>query len=172
MLRTMQKCLAPRLYETQRCLPSLIGLKLIKDRCLAMRGCDAAKSPLCLGCTRHFERPMLLRTELQQRNEMPKSVAPTTDWLGMGTLRCPFSVETYGRLGKPAVVFLSMLCAKAVACGDVSKSGFVAAAPRELSVGLYKGDYLMHRVSLGVLAGVSGRGFRPGADRPVEVVCD
>jgi hypothetical protein len=37
---------------------------------------------------------------------------------------------------------------------------------------LCKGNYLMHRASLGVLAGVAGRGFRPGADRPVEDVCD
>jgi hypothetical protein len=84
----------------------------------------------------------------------------------------PFSVETYGRLGKPAVVFLGMLGAEAMAGGDVSKSGFVAAALQELSVGLCKGNYLMHRASLGVLAGVAGRGLRPGADRPVEDVCD
>jgi hypothetical protein len=30
----------------------------------------------------------------------------------------------------------------------------------------------MHWASLGVLAGVAGRGFRPRADRPVEDVCD
>jgi hypothetical protein len=84
----------------------------------------------------------------------------------------PFSVETYGRLGKPAVAFLGMLGAEAVAGGDVSKSGFVAAALQELSVGLCKGNYLMHRASQGGLAGVAGQGFRPGADRPVEDVCD
>jgi hypothetical protein len=37
-------------------------------------------------------------------------------------------VETYGCLGKPAVAFLGMLVAKAVAAGDVRKSGFVASA--------------------------------------------
>jgi hypothetical protein len=30
----------------------------------------------------------------------------------------------------------------------------------------------MHRALLCVLAGVAGRGFRPGADRPVEDVYD
>jgi hypothetical protein len=30
----------------------------------------------------------------------------------------------------------------------------------------------MHWASLGVLAGVAGRGFRPGADRAVEDVCN
>jgi hypothetical protein len=30
----------------------------------------------------------------------------------------------------------------------------------------------MHRALLGVLAGVSKWGFRPGADRPVEDACD
>jgi hypothetical protein len=39
----------------------------------------------------------------------------------------PFSLEIYGRLGKP-FAFLGMVGAEAVAGGDVSKSGFVAAA--------------------------------------------
>jgi hypothetical protein len=52
----------------------------------------------------------------------------------------------------------------------VSTSGFVAAALQVLSVGLLNGNSLMHRASLGVLAGVAGWGFRPGADRPVEDV--
>jgi hypothetical protein len=84
----------------------------------------------------------------------------------------PFSIETYGHLGKPAVMFLAILGAQAAAAGDVSKCGFVAAALRELSLGLCKGNYLMHRASLGVLAGVAARGFRPGVDRPAEDVCN
>jgi hypothetical protein len=43
--------------------------------------------------------------------------------------------------------------------GAVSKCDFVAAAMRELSVFSFKGNYLMHRALLGVLAGVAGRGF-------------
>jgi hypothetical protein len=41
----------------------------------------------------------------------------------------------------------------------VSKSGFVAAAIREISVGLCWGNYQMYRASLGLLVGVSGRGL-------------
>jgi hypothetical protein len=49
----------------------------------------------------------------------------------------PFSVETYGRLGKPAISFLGQLGLKAKEAGrKVGKSGFVAAAILELSVGL------------------------------------
>jgi hypothetical protein len=46
----------------------------------------------------------------------------------------PFSVETYGRLGKPAISFLRQLGLEAKEAGrKVSKSGFVAAAIRETS---------------------------------------
>jgi hypothetical protein len=44
-----------------------------------------------------------------------------------------------------------MLGAEAVAGGDVSKFGFVAAPLAALLVGLCKGNYLMHWGSLGVL---------------------
>jgi hypothetical protein len=49
--------------------------------------------------------------------------------------------------------------------GDVSTLGFVYASVREFGIGLCKDNYLMHRASLGVLAGVVGRarpGLRPG----------
>jgi hypothetical protein len=49
-----------------------------------------------------------------------------------GYPRVPFSVETYGRLGKTAIGFLGRLGAEAVAADNVSKSGFVAAALWEL----------------------------------------
>jgi hypothetical protein len=56
----------------------------------------------------------------------------------------PFSVETYSRLGKPAISFLGQLGLEAKEAGrKVSKSGFVAAAIRELSVGLCRGNYQM-----------------------------
>jgi hypothetical protein len=62
----------------------------------------------------------------------------------------PFSVETYGRLGKPAISFLVQLGKEAEeAERKVSKSGFVAAAIRELSVGLCLGSYQMYTTSLG-----------------------
>jgi hypothetical protein len=64
----------------------------------------------------------------------------------------PFSVETYGRLGNLAVAFLGMLG------GDVGKFGHIAAALRELSVGLYEGNPLMHRASPGVVLGLLAGG--------------
>jgi hypothetical protein len=80
-----------------------------------------------------------------------------------------FLVESYGRLGKPAISFLGQLGKEAEEAGrKISKSGFVAAAMRELSVGLCRGNYQMYRASLGLLAGVSGRGFREGAAHPTE----
>jgi hypothetical protein len=83
----------------------------------------------------------------------------------------PFSVETYGRLGKPAISFLGQLGLEAKEAGcKVSKSGFVAAAIRELSVGLCRVNYQMYRASLGLLAGVSGPGFCEGAAHPTEEV--
>jgi hypothetical protein len=42
--------------------------------------------------------------------------------------------------------------------GKVNKSGFVAAAIRELSVRLCRSKYQMYRAALGLLAEVSGRG--------------
>jgi hypothetical protein len=54
----------------------------------------------------------------------------------------PLSVETYGRLGNPAISFLGQLGLEAKeAWRKVSKSGFVAAAIREISVGLCRGNY-------------------------------
>jgi hypothetical protein len=74
-----------------------------------------------------------------------------------------------------AVPFLETLGAEAAI--DLGKSGLVAAALQELSVGLCQGTYLLHRALLGKLAweaclgsllgklaGVVGRGFRSGAD--------
>jgi hypothetical protein len=82
-------------------------------------------------------------------------------------------VETYGRLGncKPAISFLRQLGLEAKEAGrKVSKSGFVASAIREISVGLCRGNFQMYRASLGLLVGVSGRGFPEGAAHPTEEV--
>jgi hypothetical protein len=82
-----------------------------------------------------------------------------------------FSGETCGRLGKPAISFLGQLGKEAEEAGPkISKSGFVVAAIRELSVGVCQGNYQMYRASLGLLAGVSGRGFLEGAAHPTEEV--
>jgi hypothetical protein len=83
----------------------------------------------------------------------------------------PFSVETYGRLGKPAISVRRQLGLEAKEAGrKVSKSGFVAAGLHEISVGFCWGNYQMYRASLGLLAGVSGRGFSEGAAHPTEEV--
>jgi hypothetical protein len=81
----------------------------------------------------------------------------------------PFSVETYDRLVKPAISFLGQLGKEAEEAGrKAGKSGFVAAAIRELSVGLCRANYQMYRASLGLLAGVSSCGFLEGAAHPTE----
>jgi hypothetical protein len=72
----------------------------------------------------------------------------------------PFAVESYGLLGKEAEE----------AGRRVSKSGFVASAIRELSVGLCRGNDYMYRAAWGLLAQVTGQGFRAGADRPTDEV--
>jgi hypothetical protein len=57
----------------------------------------------------------------------------------------PFSVETYGRLGKPAISFLEQLGLEAKEAGrKVSKSGFVASAIQEISAELRWGNYQMY----------------------------
>jgi hypothetical protein len=78
----------------------------------------------------------------------------------------PFSVETYGQKGKPAISFLSQLGMEAEEVArKVSKSGCVAAAIRELSVRLCRalGSHKMYRASLSLLVGVTGRGVRAGS---------
>jgi hypothetical protein len=61
----------------------------------------------------------------------------------------PFSVESYGRLGKPALAILSPFGEEACSSGTVSKGAFVARALCELSVGLCRGNATMYRVCLG-----------------------
>jgi hypothetical protein len=61
----------------------------------------------------------------------------------------PFSVETYGRLGHPAMKLLHDLGEERTQrC--VSRSSLMAGALRELSVGLCRGNFMAYRASLGV----------------------
>jgi hypothetical protein len=48
----------------------------------------------------------------------------------------PFSVDSYGRLGQPAMKLLHALGDEAAGPGGVHRASFVAGALRELSVGL------------------------------------
>lgn len=77
----------------------------------------------------------------------------------------PPNVLLYGvlwPLGKLAVAFLETLGGEAAI--DSGKSGLVAAALQDLSVGLRQGTYLLHRALLGKSAGFVGRDFQSGAD--------
>jgi hypothetical protein len=77
-------------------------------------------------------------------------------------------METYGRLGQPAMKLLHDLGEEAAGPGSVSWSSFVAGALRELIVGLCRGNFLAHQASLGVLARPSGSAFRPGLSLPTD----
>jgi hypothetical protein len=80
-------------------------------------------------------------------------------------------VETYGRLGKPALRLMARLGQGAAeSAGGVSKSGFVAGAIRELSVGMCRGNFYVYRDGFGLPAGDLGRGFSPGLARPTDEV--
>lgn len=82
----------------------------------------------------------------------------------------PISVETFGRLGKPAMELINKLAATAAAGGAVEKSAFMANALRELSVGLCRGNGVLYRSSLGVLARASGSAFMAGMTVPTSDV--
>ena len=82
----------------------------------------------------------------------------------------PLVVETYGRMGKAAMGLLNTLATSAIAGGAMKKSSFVTNALRQLSVGLCRGNGVMYRRGLGILATASGRAFRPGMDTPTADV--
>ena len=83
----------------------------------------------------------------------------------------PLSIETYGRLGEPAMKLLNTLADTAAAGGVVVKGDFVRSALRELSTGLCKGNGIVYRAGLKILARASGRAFLSGADAPTADVC-
>jgi hypothetical protein len=81
----------------------------------------------------------------------------------------PLSVESYGRLGKPAMELLNTLATKAGGSEEF-KGCFVTNALRELSVALCKGNAVLYRRGLNMLAKKSGRHFVPGLDVPTADV--
>jgi hypothetical protein len=101
--------------------------------------------------------------ELQRREEMPRSPAPTTACLQLGYPLVPVLVQRDLRPPWEGGGRAS-LNAEAVAGGDVSKPGFAAAIWRELSVRLCQGNYLMYRHCLGCELGLLAGAF--------EYVCD
>jgi hypothetical protein len=80
----------------------------------------------------------------------------------------PFSVETYGCLGWPAMKLLHSSGDKAAGLDGIIQASFVAGAMRELSLGLRRSISLIYRASVGMFAQVSGTGIWPGMDMPTE----
>jgi hypothetical protein len=80
----------------------------------------------------------------------------------------PFSVETYGRLGQPAMKLLHLLGDEVAGPGGVTRASLVNGALRELSVGLCRGDFLSYPASVGMLARSSGASFRAGMRVPTD----
>jgi hypothetical protein len=78
----------------------------------------------------------------------------------------PVSVETYGRLGKPALQLLTSLASAAAANGVVERDRFVENAMRQLSITLRRGNGAMFSRCLGQTAKAAGACFRAGADVP------
>jgi hypothetical protein len=64
----------------------------------------------------------------------------------------PFSVETYGRLGQPAIKLLHMLADEAAGPSGVTRASFVHGALRELSVGLRRVNFFFF-AAVNALAG-------------------
>jgi hypothetical protein len=79
---------------------------------------------------------------------------------------CPFSVESYGRIGQPAMKLLHPLGGETAGPGGVMRASFVAGALREISVGLCRGNFFMYRACLGAKS--SGTGFRAGMSVPTD----
>jgi hypothetical protein len=80
------------------------------------------------------------------------------------------SMESYGRLGRPAMQLLQTLAAAAAstatAGSDVTTSSFVTGALRELGVALVKGGEVVYREALHVYATAGGTAARVGATVP------
>jgi hypothetical protein len=76
-------------------------------------------------------------------------------------------MESYGRLGRPAMRLLQTLAAAAASSAtsgsDATTSSFVAGALRELGVALVKGNEVVYREALHVYATACGPAARIGA---------
>jgi hypothetical protein len=90
---------------------------------------------------------------------------------GAGYDFVPLATESYGRLGKTALAFLSELGSTAASRnGRVPKSTFVSNALKHLSCALCKGNGRMYHASMFTLARKAGRQFMPGCAVPVADV--
>ena len=75
----------------------------------------------------------------------------------------PLTVESYGRMGKPAMDVLNEFANAAASNGRVDKATFVQNALRELSAALCKGNYLVFKRANDVYAQAYGEVFVEGA---------
>jgi hypothetical protein len=82
----------------------------------------------------------------------------------------PLAVETYGRLGKAAMELLNTLASAATAQGNLAKPSFVQNALRQLSIALCRGNGVMYRRGLAVLARAGGNSYMPGLVAPTSDV--
>jgi hypothetical protein len=80
----------------------------------------------------------------------------------------PFSVESYGRIGQPAMKLLHALGDEAAGPGGVTRAPFVAGAMREIGIGLCRGNFFVYRACLGMFAKSNGTGFRAGISVPTD----
>ena len=78
----------------------------------------------------------------------------------------PFSVESFGRLGKPAMAMLKQLADNAGSAGSVRTDDFITNALREISVALVRGNHMMFRRCQGKMASVTGLAPRDGDIHP------
>jgi hypothetical protein len=85
-----------------------------------------------------------------------------------GFLFVLFSVESYWRLGQPAMTLLHALGDEAASRGGIGRASFVAGALRDLSIGLCRGIFFMYRACLCMLAKSSGTGFRADMRVPTD----
>jgi hypothetical protein len=84
----------------------------------------------------------------------------------------PFTVESYGRLGKPAMQFLKKLAevaARAPGVHAFDESRFVEGALRTVSVAVCKGVAMLGRQGAQRFPANFGLNYAPGLDHPAEV---
>jgi hypothetical protein len=85
----------------------------------------------------------------------------------------PMSVESFGRLGAPALTLLGDLADQAVQAGGpgLSRAAFISGALRELSVALCRGNASLCRSGAYVATRAAGRAPMRGLAQPsAEVV--
>jgi len=78
----------------------------------------------------------------------------------------PFSIESYGRLGKPAEQLLKEVAEKASSTGMCDRNDFLQWSYREISVRLIKGNARIFQVFCQVLSRGVGKDFVLGQEEP------